>query len=299
MPISAKFKPSKDVSAATGIRMQLKENLEVLPGMPFQVIEDNLKDIKKEFKKQVSEKVKVDNEGIIVKADSLGSLEALLILLKQEGIKVCKAGIGKIDKKDVISANTNFKIDPTKAIILGFNVEHEEDIKELPLKNIKIIENDVVYKIIEQVSEYQEQKRKDVKKEKLMKLISVCKLKILHEHIFHNSNPAVFGVKVEQGKLKAGTKLINSQGEKVGEVKKVQSEQKNVEEATNRMEVAISIPGVSFDRQLENEVELFSNLSAGQFREFKKNKDILNSDEIGALQRISQIKRKKEPTWGV
>jgi len=190
-------------------------------------------------------------------------------------------------------------VDPTKAIILGFNVEHEEDIKELPLKDIKIIEDEVVYKIIEQVSEYQEQKRKDVEKEKLMKLASVCKLKILHEHVFHNSNPAVFGVKIEQGKLRPGTHLINSQGEKVGDVKKVQSEQKSVDEATSGMEVAISIPGVTFDRQLSDEQELYSDLSAGQFREFKKNKDILNNDEVSALQRIAQIKRKKEPTWGV
>jgi len=298
-PISAKFKPSKDVIAATGIRMQLKDSVEVLPGMPFQVIKDNLKEIKSEFKKQVTEKTEVDNEGIVIKADSLGSLEALLVLLRQEGIKVCKAGIGNIDKKDVISANTNYKTDPAKAIILGFNVTHEEDIKELPLENIKIIEDEVVYKIIEQVTEYQEKKRKEIKKDKLMSLTSVCKLKILHEHVFHNSHPAVFGVKIEQGKLRAGTNIINGQGEKVGVVKKVQNEGKGVDEATNGMEVAISIPGVTFDRQLADEQELFSDLSAGQFREFKKNKDILNSDEIDALQKIAQIKRKADPTWGV
>ena len=298
-PISSKFQPKQEVLAATGIRMQLTENVDVLPGMPFQIFENNEKEIEQEFKKQVSEKIKTDEEGIIIKADSLGSLEALMVLLRQEGIKICKAGIGNIDKKDIISANTNLKNDPTKAIVLGFNVGHEEDIKELPLKNIKIIEDEVVYKIIEQVVEYQKEKSKEVEKEKLMSLATICKLEILKQYVFHNSNPAVFGVKVEKGKLKANTPLMNVKGESVANVKKVQADNKSVEEATQGMEVAISLPGVTFDRQLEDEDFLYSDLSAGQFRKFKDNKELLSKDEVEVLQKIAQIKRAEDPTWGV
>jgi len=299
MPVSDKFKPAHKAHAATGIRMQLTENVEVLPGMPFMLYSDNKEQIIEEFKKQVTEKVKTDEKGIIIKADSLGSLEALMVLLREEGIKICKAGIGNIDKKDVISANTNLKRDPSEAVILGFNVEHEEDIKELPLDKIKIIEDDVVYKLIENIKEYQEEKRKEIEKEKLMKLATICRLKILHEYVFHNSNPAIFGVKVEAGKLKDGTRLINSNGKEVGTVKKVQSEGKGVNEAEQGMEVAISIPGVNFDRQLADEEELYSDLSAGQFREFKENKDVLNKGEVEVLQKIAQIKRKEDVSWGV
>jgi len=70
-----------------------------------------------------------------------------------------------------------------------------------------------------------------------------------------------------------------------------------VDEATSGMEVAISIPGVNFARQLVDKQELYSDLSAGQFREFKKNKDILSTEGIQVLQTVAQIKRAKDPTW--
>ena len=298
-PNSTKFKVVDKTSAAIGIRLQLKEDIDVLPGMPFQVLNNNINEIKKEFKKQVTEQIKVDEQGIIIKADSLGSLEALLVLLRQEGIRVCKAGIGNIDKKDVIAANTNFQNDPMKAVVLGFNVSHEEDIKELDLSKIKMFEEDVVYKLIEKFKEWQEEKRKEVEREKMIKLASISRIKILHQYVFHNSNPAIFGVKIEAGKLKSGVTLINEQGEEIGDVKKIQVEKTGVEEATSGMEVAISVSGVNFERQLKEIEYLYSDISAGMFKKFKENKDILSREEIEVLQKISQIKRAKEPTWGV
>jgi translation initiation factor 5B len=299
MSNSTKFKVTEKVGAAMGIRLQFKEDVKVLPGMPFQVLNKNLDEIKKEFKKQVSENIKTDSEGIIIKADSLGSLEALLVLLRQEGIRVCKAGIGNIDKKDVIAANTNFQTDAIKAVVLGFNVKHEEDIKELDLSKIKIIEEEVVYKLIEKIKEWQEEKRKEIEKEKLMRLACVCKIKILHNFVFHNSNPAIFGIRVEAGKLKSGVRLMSETGEEIGDVKKIQSEKLSVEEATHGMEVAISISGVNFERQLKDKEFLYSDISAGMYRKFKENKELLSRGEIEVLQKISQIKRAKDVSWGV
>ena len=43
--------------------------------------------------------MQTDREGIVVKADTLGSLEALTNLLKQSSIKIKKASIGNITKK--------------------------------------------------------------------------------------------------------------------------------------------------------------------------------------------------------
>ena len=299
LPVSNKFKAVESACASIGLRIQLTESIDILPGMPFQAFKNNKAEITKEFKKLIIENIKTDEEGIIIKADSLGSLEALLVLLKESNIKVCKAGIGNIDKKDVIAAKTNYEKDPLKAVILGFNVSHEEDIKELDLKNIKIIESDVIYRLIEQLKEWHDQKAKEIEKEKLMKLASVCKLKILHQFVFHNSNPAIFGVHVEAGKLRANTSLMNEKGEEVGRVKKIQMEKENVEEATQGMEVAISLPGVNFERQLEDKDYLYSDISEGMFKEFKKNKEILSKEEIDVLQRIAQIKRAENPSWGI
>ena len=88
-----------------------------------------------------------DKQGIIIKADSLGSLEALITLLKQEKIQIISAGIGKINKKDVISAQTNLKDDPVNAIVLGFNTEEDEEVKNMDKGQIKIIKNEVIYRL--------------------------------------------------------------------------------------------------------------------------------------------------------
>ncbi|MFH1359357.1 MAG: translation initiation factor IF-2 [archaeon] len=300
-PVSSKFKPVQEVIAANGIRMQLINSEGILPGMPFVVFKNNLDEIKKEFKKEIGGKLKTDEKGIIVKADSLGSLEALVGMLKQERILIISAGIGNINKKDVISAQTNLREDKLNALILGFNVEEDDEVKAMTKEkqNIKILKNEVIYRLIEDLVKFQEEKRNEIKREKMMKLACVCKVKVLHEYVFRNSNPAVFGVRIEAGKLKSGVRLINKEGKEIGKVKDVQENQNKVEVAEQGKEVAISIPGIMFDRVLADEDELYSNLSENQFKQFKENKDLLTSQEVQALQRIAQIKRAEKATWGV
>jgi len=258
--------------------------------MPFVAYSGDKEKIKKEFKKEISENIKTQKQGIIAKADSLGSLEALLVLLKQENISVVKVGIGNINKSDIISANANLKINELDAIIVGFNVSVDEDAKEIQ-SNTKILTNEVIYKLIEEIVEFRTEKRKEIEKKRLMGLTTLCKLKILPEYVFRNTKPAIFGVKVEAGKLISGLNLIDKKGEKVGRIKNIQSEKKSVEEAVENMEVAISIPGVNFERQLKTKEFLYSNISDSQFKNFKKNKDLLSQNEIKVLQEIAEIKR--------
>ena len=91
-PLSFRFKPKEKAIASTGLRMQLSEKTEILPGMPFMVFNNNLNEIKNIFKKEISETVKsgLSKQGVIAKADSLGSLEALLVLLKHYRLRVKK-----------------------------------------------------------------------------------------------------------------------------------------------------------------------------------------------------------------
>jgi len=299
MPLSSKFKPVFSAHAATGIRMQLINQENVLSGMPFQTFKDE-KEVEN-LSKEVMESIKTDKKGIIIKAESLGSLEALMMLLGEEGIKVSKAGIGPIKKSDIISAQTILENDPLNAVILGFNVEEDEDASELlkGKQGIKILKDEVVYKLIENIQEFRKEKENEIKKERLMNLASLCKCKILHQYMFHNSNPAIFGVSVEGGTLKKNIQLIDEDGEGVAKVKAVQSEGKKVEEAGKGMEVALSLPGISFERRLKEKSYLYSNLGEAQFREFKDNKELLSQDEIQVLQEIAAIKRKKKITWGV
>jgi len=297
-PLCAKFKPTSKVQASTGLRMQLVEKQEILPGMPFVLYKENKKQIEEEFKREISENIKTQKQGIIAKADSLGSLEALLTLLKESKIPVVKAGIGNINKTDIINAKANLEINELDAIIVGFNTCIEEDAKKIQGK-IKIIQDEIVYKLIENTEEFRKEKAKEIEKKRLMELSSICKLKILPQYVFRNTKPAIFGVKIEAGKLISSLNIINEKLEKVGRIKNIQSENKSVEEAKEGLEVAISIPGVNFERQLKDKTYLYSDIGEKQFKTFKKNKDLLNPSEIKTLQEIAEIKRQEKSDWGL
>jgi translation initiation factor 5B len=295
LPLSSKYSSAKSALAATGIRLQLKTKEGVLSGMPFQKIDNNLEKIKSEFKKEVSEIMKTDNEGIIIKADSLGSLEALIFLLKQENIRILKADIGSIGKSDIVSAKANLEINPLNAVIIGFNVGLEEDVEK---GSIKVLTNDVVYKLIEDLQKWRSERSAEIEKEKLMGLATICKLEILPQYIFRNSNPAIFGVRVIAGKAKTNLPLIDNNGEEVARIKSLQHEKSSVQEATQGQELAMALPGINFERRLKEIRFLYADLSEKQFRAFKENKDLLSSDEIKALGEIADIKRKKSALWG-
>ena len=297
-PLCSKFKPVEQATAATGIRMQLIDKAEILPGMPFMLYKNNLQEVKEIFKKEISENIKIDKQGIIVKADSLGSLEALLVLLKQNNIPVLKAGIGTINKSDLVCGKANEEINELDCVIAGFNVEVDEDTKEMCGK-IKIITNKVVYKLIEDLIEFRKNKQSEIEKNRLMKLSTICKLEILHQYVFRNTKPAIFGVKIVGGKLISHLPLINEKDEKIGNIKNIQSENKSVQEAIEGLEVAISIPGLNYDRELKDKKYLYSNIGESQFKEFKKNKDLLTGPEMKILQEIAELKRKTNSEWGM
>jgi len=299
LPLNKGYKTVKEAEAATGLKLQIISKEEILPGMPLQVIteKNTLQKITEEFSKEISEEIQTSSLGIIAKADSLGSLQALLTLLKESGIPVLKAGIGPISKKDIYSCNA-IQEEENK-IIIGFNIQTPEDLENLDeIQNIKIITHEVVYKLLEDLEKYQAAKSQEIERKKLSELPTIAKLKVL-DFCFRNSSPAVFGVKVEAGNLKAHERFINRDDKKIGQVKEIQHEKKSVNKIESGKEVAISMPGVNFERQLTIGELLYTNLGESHFRKFKEHKNLLSSEEKSILQEIAQIKRRENVTWGI
>ncbi|MCK4996678.1 translation initiation factor IF-2 [Candidatus Pacearchaeota archaeon] len=296
-PLNKGYKTEETVSAATGIKMQIVAKDEILPGMPFQVItkENNFEQISEEFENEMSEEIRTSEYGIVAKADSLGSLEALLVLLEQHNIPVIKAGIGPISKKDVYMANT---LPEEDKVIIGFNIGMSEDAEVDELRNIKVLTNPVVYKIIEDLEEWKVEKAKEIERKKLKELPTICKLTVL-DFCFRNSSPAVFGIEVMGGLLKRGERFINKEDVKIGQIKEMQVDRATVSNAVKGKEVAISMPGVNFERQIKVGESLYTNLSETEFRKFKEHKDLLSSEEKTVLQEIAVVKRRLNTTWGI
>ncbi len=292
-----RFAPVEKVQASTGIRMQIVEKAEILPGMPFVAYKGDKEKIENNFKKDLSKTIETEKQGIIVKADSLGSLEALLVILKENKIPVVKAGIGKINKSDITYAKANLKINELDALVVGFNTDLDEEAKEIK-GNVGVFMDDVIYKLVEELVEFRKNKEREIEKNRMMGLTTLGKIKVLHKYVFRNTSPAIFGVRVEAGKIIPGLNLIDEKGEKVGRIKNMQAENKSVEEAGEGKELAISVPGINFDRRMKNVEFMYPNITEAQFRNFKKNKDLLSQREISLLQEIAGIKRQGKAEWG-
>jgi len=103
-----RFSSVDSVSAASGIKIAAPDLDTALAGAPLYVVplEEQIRDFVKMVSAEV-EKVKIttDIEGIVLKTDALGSLEAIAESLKRENNPIRLADVGDVSKRDVVEAN--------------------------------------------------------------------------------------------------------------------------------------------------------------------------------------------------
>lgn len=288
-----KFKSVKEVFAATGVKISAKNVEEVIAGMPIhKLTSENKQEVLEKIKEEVEEVlVQTDDEGIIIKADSLGSLEAISKLFSEKGIKIRKAGIGPITKKDIIDAEANE--DPLTKIILGFNVP------ETTAQNVKIIAKPVIYHLLEDFEKWVEETKSKLEAKQIDKLKRPFKIELLSGYVFRQNNPAIVGVSILGGTVKTNVDVMNKSGQVLSSIKQLQLEQKTVEKGEKGQEVAISLPGVTVGRQINEGDILISSIPEEDFKKFKEFKQYLSEDEKAILKEIAEIKRELNPVWGV
>ncbi|MCH8329130.1 MAG: translation initiation factor IF-2 [Nanoarchaeota archaeon] len=293
-----KFSSVKHVSAASGVKIFAPELEKVVAGMPLRSCSENeIEKVKEDIKKEVKEVViETDTQGIVIKADSLGSLEALTKLLKEKNIQVKKASIGDISKKDISDASINYEQYPLNAVILGFNVELIPGVKP---QKVKVITNNVIYKLIEDFEKYQEKEKKRIEGKEIEFLIRPCKLQIMKGYVFRQNNPAVVGVDVLAGTLKVAAPLMKKDGQVLTEVKSMQHDQESIEKAERNQQVAVSLPKVTVGRQINEGDILYSAVPEEDFRKLKELKKLLSEEEKNILKEIAEIMREKNPMWGI
>jgi translation initiation factor 5B len=106
--------------------------------------EETAGDIKNEISKELEEaRIVTDDNGVMVKADTLGSLEAIVNELREAKIPIARAEVGDISKRDLVNAQT--VNDPLYRVILGFNVATLPEAKDyLQTTDIKAFNSDVI-----------------------------------------------------------------------------------------------------------------------------------------------------------
>jgi translation initiation factor 5B len=281
-----------EVHASAAVKISGPGLDEVIPGMPVAVSNENADEIKEKLMAEVEEvMIETDQDGIIIKADTLGSLEALTRLLREKGIKIRRAGIGDINKNDISEASS--EDNALNRLVLGFNVkELEKD------ESVHVISNNIIYKIIEDTEKWLENESKRLESKELGDMVKPFKIEILRDHIFRKKDPAIVGVEVLAGTIKANSP-ITKDGTKLGTLKSIKDGKDNVHEAIEGKQVAVALTGVTVGRQIEEGDMLYSDIPEGDFKALKKLKQYLNSKEKDVMRELSEMRREENPTWGI
>jgi translation initiation factor 5B len=300
-----KFKPVNEVTAAAGVKIAAPELDKVIAGCPIRIVPKNkIEEAKEEVMREVEEaKIGVDDEGILIKADTLGSLEALANELRKAGVKIKKAEVGDITKKDIIEVATYKQSNPLHGAIVAFNVKIlPEAQKELEKYDIKIFLDNIIYKLVEDFTEWVKKEEERIKYGEFEKLIKPAIVRILPDCIFRQKNPAICGVEILYGTLKVGYPLMREDGMQLGYVREIKDRGENVKEAKAGKAVSISIDGrITLKRHVDEGDFMYVAVPESHVRElYHKYMDRLRNDEKEALIRYMELMQKLTNSifWG-
>ncbi len=298
--VESKFKGVKEVTAAAGIKIVAPNLEKVLAGSEFEAVESE-EDIRR-FRERVRREyesiaIRTDEEGIVLKTDTLGSLEALINELKRKGIPIKKAEVGDVDKRDVVEASANK--DEVNKVVLAFNVKLLPGVAEEAEKyGVRIFQDNIIYSLVDNYVKWREETKALKEKQRIEALIKPGKIKLLPEFIFRRSKPAIVGVKVLAGEIRKDVDLIKPDGTKVGRIRSMQKEGKNVSVAKEGEELAIAIDGVTIGRQLEGNEVLYVDVPENHARIIEREvMDILSENAKQAFKEFLEIKRRQNPLW--
>jgi translation initiation factor 5B len=296
----AKFSNVEFAVAATGVKISAQDIENAISGMPVRVAknENEIERIKEEIKQEVeSILIETEKDGIIIKADTLGGLEALTNLLKEKKVKIKKAAIGNISRHDISEAESNFEKSPTEAVILGFNVELNSEI-EAVIPKVKVLTNKVIYKLIEDFEKWHKDAENNIEKMQLNALTRPAKILLMPNHVFRQNNPAIIGTEVLSGKIRTGMPLMKN-GKQITVIKSMKDGEDHVSEAAFGKQLAVAYSNVTAGRQINEGDTLYSLISEEEFRKLKDLKEYLSKDETETLKEIAVIMREGNPMWGV
>ncbi len=301
----AGFRSVDEVVAASGVRISAPGLDDVIAGAPLYVVpNESLIDdyVKKVMEELTQVRFKKDIDGLIVKADTLGTLEALVATLEKKGYPVRLADVGPLTKREVVEALIVSKSNKYLGVVLLFNVKPLPDAESIARREgVKIFYNNIIYRLIE---EYEEWVRKEKEKEvyqELIKTVFPAKIRVLPGFVFRRSNPAIIGIEVLGGVIRPGYPLMRADGKKLGTILQIQSKGKPLNEAKEGDEVAISIKGnVLVGRHFDEGDILYTDPSEEDLEKvITKFKDDLTEKGLEVLKEIIKIKQKANKGFGL
>ena len=294
----AKFMHVEEVHAAAGVRIAAPGLEDAIAGSPVFVAEDeeHAKRLAEEVRRELEElRIRTDKVGVVVKADTLGTLEAIVEALKRRGVPVRIADIGPVTKSDVIDAGVTRKQDKYLGVVLAFNVKVLPEAREEAARlGVPIFEERVIYKLIESYEEWVAREREAEKRRQLDEIVRPGKFRILPGYIFRRSDPAIVGVEVLGGVVRPGYPVMTSEGRELGRIMAIKDRDRSLPEARAGMAVAVSIQGrILVGRHVDEGDVVYTNVPAQHaLKLLTELRQYVSDDEIQVLKEIAEIKKR-------
>jgi translation initiation factor 5B len=293
-----KFTSVEEVTASAGVKISAPNLEGVIAGAPVFVVPED--ESVENYVSRISEEVSMERFessalGVVAKADTLGSLEALAKMLKDENIPVSVAGVGPVSRREIVEAEVVRENDPLLGAVLCFNVDIlTEAQEEIEQSDMKVFLNDVIYRLVDEYKDWVREEAERSKKETFETITTPGKIKVLPGFVFRKSKPAVFGVEVLGGKIMAKKRLIRQDNKPAGVIQQIQDKGETIPEAAKGQQVAISLRGITIGRQVKEGDILFIDILEKHARKLKKEYfSFMTDDEINVLEELIEIKRKQ------
>ena len=298
-----KFKPINEVQAAAGIKIASPDLDGVLPGSTVYATDDATKadELKKSIESEMKAVfIKTETKGVILKCDTIGSLEALIEMLRRQQIPISMADIGPVTRRDVMEAKAIKENNRHLGVILSFNVKVTPEAEtESENYHIRIFSDKVIYSLLDSYTQWVDEDSSNVENSMFAELTPIGKFTFLKGYIFRNSNPAVFGIRVDAGNLRQKIAFMNKSGKKIGTIHQLQDQGKTMESAKKGQEVACSVKNITVGRQIKEEDVFYTLPPPDDAKQYlKKFMNKLSSEELQILNEIVEIQRLLNPVYG-
>jgi len=298
-----KFSSVDCVYASAGVKIVAPDLEGALAGAPLFAVPAG-EDVAK-YRKLITEeigriRITTQIDGVIVKADTLGSLEAMAEILRANNVQVRIADVGDISKRDIIEASVVKTHEPLAGAVLAFGVRTLPDAEEeAAANNIPIFKEPIIYNLIDKYLQWVKNKKEAKSELEFDALVKPGKVTVMPGCIFRRAKPAIVGVEVLGGRLKPKYGLLRAEDSSdLGEVQQIQDKGKAVAEAKQGMQVAISMDKPVVGRQLFEKDVLYVKVPETDTKALlTAHLDDLTAEEQDVLKEYIALMRKKVLFW--
>lgn len=298
-----KFKPVTEVTSAAGVKITSPDLDGVLAGSPLYVLRN--KEEEKKLKSIIEEEINstiiadTNTQGIILRCDTIGSLEAIRDMLRKEDIPIQKADIGHITRRDVLAASAVKEKNRYLGVILGFNIKIlEEANREAQERGLPIFSERIIYNLVRNYTDWVNYQKEHEESILFNEIPPICRFQFMKGFVFRRNYPAVFGAEILIGKLRQKVQVINEVGKKIGAIHQIQKSGKPIDEATQGEQVAVSIKEISIGRHINEGDIFYTDLKSKEAKLLSERfSSRLTPEEKDLLDKIIAMKRSVDPSY--